>query len=53
MTILCRLRAFMFVECWCSYCHFSRTLDAMIDDWNREQASMPSMANCRKEGPLR
>lgn len=39
MTILCHLRAFVFVECWCQFCHFSRRLDAMLDDWNRQQAA--------------
>lgn len=39
MTIFCLLRAFVFNSCWCSYCQYSRRLDAMIDDWNREQAA--------------
>lgn len=53
VTIFCHLRAFVFVERGCSYCTYSRRLDRMLDDWNREQAAMPSYANCQRWGCYR
>jgi len=37
MTIFCRIRAFLFSECGCTYHVFSRVLDELIEDENRRQ----------------
>ena len=53
LTVFCAIRAFVFVECGCSYCTYSRRLDRMLDDWNREQAAMPSYKNLQRRGCYR
>lgn len=53
MTILCAIRAFVVGVCNCRYHVFSRRMDEWIDDWNREQASMPSPSNSHKSGVFR